>query len=90
MAQRKQGIQYIKDSEVKDLNIPTSMCVFQNKDKYFMVEVNTGNYKGSIKVISGPYTDYGKLLNDNHRMKFSSYPLLQNHIIYNEKIMCSL
>ncbi len=80
---------YIKDSEIA--NLPTSLCVYQNKKTYLMVEVNTGYPKGSylLKVISKPYRSIGKLLNDK-KVEASSYPLLQNCIIYNDKIMSAL
>ena len=90
MVQKKSGVTYIKDSEVGNLNMPISLCVFQNENKYFLVEVNTGYQKGSMKVISGHYHSVEELLRENKNTIKNSYPLLQNHIIYNDKIMSAL
>lgn len=82
-------MQYITDSEICNLILPTSLCIYQNKKTYLMVEVNTGCSKGSLKVISKSYDNITELLKDKNVIT-SQYPLLQNCIIYNDKIMSAL
>lgn len=87
----KQKITYIKDSEIGNIVIPASICIFQNNNTYSMVEVCTRYRKGSdpLKIISKTYHNIKELMEDE-AVKLSSYPLLHNCIIYNDKIMSAL
>ena len=89
MTRIKHKIEYIKDSELGNLNIPASLCIFQNNNAYSLVEINTGYDNGSIKVISRSYKSI-KELQDAKIIIKNPYPFLQNHIIYNDKIMSAL
>jgi len=86
-----QKIIYIKDSEIGNMLIPESLCVYQNKNRFMIVEVNTGYLysQGCLRVVSESYHSVSELMRDPVRIA-SSYPFLHNHIIYNDKIMSAL
>jgi hypothetical protein len=73
----------IKETELYKNHFPVCVCIYQNiKKKYCMAEINTGLYKGTIKIISDTYNTYDELKN-NYNTNNTNYPVLFNHIIYN-------
>lgn len=74
----------IKESSNEISNFPPCVCVYQNDYKKFsMIEVNTGYYKGSIKMISKIYNSYDEL-QKNFNTLSTVYPILHNYVIYND------
>jgi len=80
------SIIYIKDSELQNMIMPSCICIYKNGHKYSLVEVNTGSYKNSIKPLTKCYDKIDEIIGiieNNHNQLI--YPLLKNHIIYNDK-----
>ena len=78
------NIHKIKETSLSSANFPECICVYQASDnKFFMIEVNTGRHKGSIKLISDSYASY-KELKTSFDTTSVIYPVLFNYIIYND------
>ena len=76
-------MQYIKESELGNLNFPTCICPYKNRDSYMLVEVNTGSYKGSLKLVSDFYSSLDELYKNMDSSNYC-YPLLGGHLIFND------
>jgi hypothetical protein len=68
--------------------MPICISLYENNDSYIIVEVNTGTYKGSIKVISLKYSKIDDVMKDPNIFT-SGYLFLRNHIIYNDMKLIS-
>ena len=73
----------IKDSEIGKHILPIYVCPYKNGNKYMMVEVNTGNHKGSIIPITKTFNSLDNLLKSFNKSQ-TVYPVLFDHIIYND------
>ncbi len=74
---------FLEESEI--YNFPRCKCIYQNGNKFMIIEINSGELYESIKIISPIYLNYTELIK-NYKVKQLDYPFLYNYIIYNDKI----
>ena len=78
---------YVKDSET--YNFPHCRCIYENGNKFMIIEVNSGYKHESLKIVSPIYPSYTELIK-NYRVNEKDCRFIYNYIIYNDRIKSSL
>ena len=71
-------MKYIKESDYMEMTFPECTCAYLHVGEFFLVELNSGLFRGSMTTKAGPFKSYGDVVSEasKHSPRF-----LRNYII---------